>query len=32
MSHVPTLVLTSLIWQIMGWLKVEKHEYHENRT
>ena len=31
LSHVLILILTSLIWQIMGWLKIQKFQYLENR-
>ena len=24
--------MTSLIWEIMGWLKIQKLDYLENRT
>ena len=31
LSHV-LILMTSQICQIMGWLKIQKLEYHENRT
>ena len=30
LSHVLTLIMTSQIWQIVEWLKVQKLEYLEN--
>ena len=32
LSFVPILIVTSLIWQIMEWLKIQKLEYLENGT
>ena len=32
MFHVLILIMTSQIWKIMEWLKMQKLEYLENRT
>ena len=32
MSDVLILIMTSEIWKIMGWLKIQKLEYLENGT
>ena len=32
LSHVLILIVTSLIWEIMEWLKIQKLEYLENGT
>ena len=32
LSHVLILIVTSQIWSIMGWLKIQKLEYLENGT
>ena len=31
-KHVLILTMTSQIWEIMGWLKIQKLEYLGNET
>ena len=31
-SHVLILIMTSQIWEFMGWLKIEKRENLENEA